>query len=120
MRKFLRCRRVSAVALALIAGMLAAHFYAIPLWCWGVAALLGLGGACAWRRPGRVGLMLIGVAGLGAALLLLAETRPALPAEEDVTLEGIVAGKKRLLIRRIAGAPCSWCKTARWAKCACI
>lgn len=91
LRKFLRCRRVSAVALALIAGMLAAHFYAIPLWCWGVAALLGLGGACAWRRPGRVGLMLIGVAGLGAALLLLAETRPALPAEEDVTLEGIVA-----------------------------
>ena len=86
----MRCRRITAIAIALIAGMLVAHFYAVPLWCWGALALLGLGGACAWRRPGRAGLMLIGVAGLGAALLLLAETRPALPAEESVTLEGTV------------------------------
>ena len=59
----------------------------------GLHGVLGhLGGACALAGSrGRVGLMLIGVAGLGAALLLLAETRPALPAEEDVTLEGIVA-----------------------------
>ena len=50
------------LTIALIVGMLVAHFYAVPLWCWGALALLGLGGACAWRRPGRAGLMLIGVA----------------------------------------------------------
>ena len=45
LRKFLRCRRITAIAIALIVGMLVAHFYAVPLWCWGALALLGLGGA---------------------------------------------------------------------------